>query len=435
MSDLLANAKRRVLALIDERRGEIVQFLSDLIRQRSTNPDLAGAPMNEEELCQKWLKDRFEQFGFFDKIEYWEVQKGRPNLAAVWKGTGKGRNLLFNGHSDVVPVTEEHMKAWSGPGPWSGEVREGKIWGRGASDMKGGLASFIMATKMVHDAGIRLKGDVILTVVIGEESGKHEIGCDTILQRGYRAPFAIIPELTGLRVYPVLKGEIYFRIRIKGKATHICNRNKCATQPLAYGEEPGGISAIDKMMKIHSAIMELERQWTVYRQHPMIPPGGQFISINTIKGGESFTSVPDSCEVTGSLLFNPGQTSAEIIKEVKAAIDSVVQTDYWLKENPPEVEIPWNGLLKEPVDVPVNDEGCQTLIGAYRQIMGHEPEVCFSPFVTDGNFLFPQGQKVVIFGPGDLHMGVHGVNEYVPIDQVIDACKILSTMIIDWCGV
>lgn len=429
-----SQSKEKVLSLIDARREEIIDFLGDYIRHKSTNPDLAGKPLNEEEECQKWLKGCFENFGFFKKIDYWEVEKGRPNIAAIWEGNGGGNSLLLNGHTDVVPVTDEHMKAWGEPGPWSGQVKDGKVWGRGASDMKGGGTALIMAVKMLHDAGIKLKGDVILSTVIGEESGKHEIGCDTLLTRGYSAPFAIISELTNLRIYPVLKGEIYFQIKVKGKATHICNRNKCATQPLSYGEEVGGVSAIDKMWKIQQAILELERQWMVYRRHPMIPPGGQFISINTIKGGESFTSVPDSCEVTGSLLFNPGQTSAEIIAELKAAIDSVTQADYWLKDNPPEVVIPWENLLKEPVDVPVSDPGCQTIIDSYREVMGKEPEVCFSPFVTDGNFLFPKGQKVVIFGPGDLDMGVHGVNEYVPVDQVINAVKVLAVMMINWCG-
>ena len=426
--------KQRVLALIEERRNEIVDFLGEYIRHRSVNPTLCPTSEGEEE-CQRWLSEVFKEFGFFDRVDVWEIKRGRPNVVAVWKGAGGGRNLLLSGHSDVVPVTEEQLSNWTGPGPWSGEVFDGKVWGRGASDMKGGNTAFIMAAKMIHDAGIKLKGDLILALVVGEESGEHEIGCDAVLERGYRAPFAIITELTGLRVYPVLKGEIYFRIKVTGKSTHICNRNKCATQPLPYGEEPMGVSAIDKMWKIQRAILDLEQQWIVHCQHPLVPPGEQFISVNTIRGGESFTSIPDSCEITGSLLFNPNKTSREIIEEVKASINSVVQTDYWLKNNPPEVEIPFMRLLKEPVEIPINHEGCQTLINSYREVMNKEPDVRSSPFVCDANFWFPKGQPVVVFGPGDLYMGVHGVNEYVPVDQVINACKVLAMMIINWCGI
>jgi len=427
-------AKQRVVGLIEERRDDIISFLGEYIRHKSVNPVLQITPEGEEE-CQRWLAAQLEKFGFADKIDIWEVERGRPNVVALLKGSGGGRSLLLNGHSDVVPVTEDQLRDWDGPGPWSGEVFDGKVWGRGASDMKGGNIAFIMAAKMLHDAGIQLKGDLILSLVIGEESGQHEIGCDTVLERGYNASFAVVAELTGLRLYPVLKGEIYFRIGVRGKATHICNRNKCATQPLSYGEEPMGISAIDKMWKIQRAILDLESQWTVYRQHPLIPPGGQFISINTIRGGSSLTSIPDFCEVTGSLLFNPGHTSKEIIEELRTVINSVVETDYWLKANPPEVEIPFMGLLKEPVEVPLNHEGCKALSDSYLEVMGRDIDVRVSPFVCDANFLFPKGQVVVVFGPGDLYMGVHGANEYVPVDQVINACKVFATMIVNWCGV
>ncbi len=435
MNSPSVEARKEVFHLIERQEKEIVDFLGEYIRHKSTNPVLAGTSLNEENECQQWLKDKLEEFGFFEKVDIWEVEKGRPNVAAVWKGTGGGKSLLLNGHSDVVPVTKEHLENWTGPGPWSGEVYDEKVWGRGASDMKGGNTAFIMAAKLIHDAGIKLKGDLILTTVIGEESGEHEIGCDTVLQRGYKAPFAIITEPTNLRIYPVLKGEIYFRIKVKGKATHICNRNKCGTQPLLYGEEPAGISAIDKMWKIQEAILNLEKQWTTYCQHPLIAPGGQFINVNTIRGGESLSSIPDSCEITGSLLFNPGQSSVEIIKEINSVVDSVTQGDYWLRKNPPEIEIPFRGLLKESVEVPLDHEGCQTLMDSYREAMNAEPEICSSPFVSDANFWFPQGQTVVMFGPGDLNMGVHGANEYVPVSQVIDACKVLAAMMINWCEV
>lgn len=188
------------------------------------------------------------------------------------------------------------------------------------------------------------------------------------------------------------------------------------------------------MMKICNIIMELERQWLVYHQHPMIPPGGQFININTIKGGESFTSISDLCEVTGSLYFIPGLTSSEVIKEVKEAIHSVVCTDYWLKENLPEIEIPWNGLVKESLDVPVDHEGCQTLAHSYKEVVGKKAEITVSSFVTDGQFWFPKGQQLVVFGPGEIEQ-LHGADEYISIDQLIKTTKVLSTMIINWCKV
>jgi len=429
-------AKQKVFGLIDDGEEEILNFLSEFVRHKSTNPSLVEEPLEEpqEENCQKWLRDQFEDFGFIDDVDYWEEEEGRPNLAGVWQGNGDGRDLLLNGHTDVVPVTDSHEADWTGPGPWSGERDNGDLWGRGSADMKSGITSFVMAAKMLNEAGVTLNGDVLLTTVIGEESGQHEIGCDTVLERGYTAPFAIIPEPTELKLFPVLKGEIYFKITVKGKAAHICNRHKCGTQPLEYGEEPVGISAIDKMMKIHRGIMNLERQWAVHKQHPMIPPGGQFININTIRGGEQFSSVPDRCEVTGSMLFNPGQTSEDVIEEVEQAIDGVVENDIWLKEHPPDVEIPWSGFVKEPVDVPVDHDGCQSLKHSFHEATGKDLDITSSPFVCDGNFWYEDGQDVVVFGPGSID-NAHGPNEYVGVDEVIDASKTMAAMMVDWCGV
>lgn len=437
MSDLREKAIASVLDKIENSKQEIIEFLKEYVRIKSVNPDLLeeGATGSEEQEVQEWIRDGLAGTGFYDKLDYWEEVRGRPNVASVLKGSGggQGRSLMFNGHSDTVPVTADQKAVWQGS-PWSAELRDGKIWGRGAADMKGGNTSFLLAAKFLNEAGVRLKDDVILTLTIGEESGRHRIGCDSILKRGYRASFAIIPEPTNLVIFPALKGEIYFKVTVKGKTTHICNRNK-VVQPLPLGVERPGVSAIDKMLKIQQEVMNLENQWALYREHPLVPQGGMFISINTIKGGESFTSVPGQCEATGSLLFNPDLKSPEVIAEVKSAVDRVTQGDYWLTQSPPELEIPWNDLLKEPVNVSPDHEGCVTLGNALSLVTGKQPEFKCSPFVCDANFWYPQGQDTIVFGPGDITMGAHGPNEFVPVDQLFDACKVWAIVMIDWCGV
>ena len=131
----------RVLAAVDERAEEIVEFAAELIRQPSINPDLEPNDLAERP-AQGWLRDQFRLFEAFDTVDSWEVAERRPNVVAVRKGSGGGRSLTWSAHTDVVPVTPEQAEQWSGAGPFSGEVRDGKLWGRGASDMKGAIAAY-----------------------------------------------------------------------------------------------------------------------------------------------------------------------------------------------------------------------------------------------------------------------------------------------------
>jgi acetylornithine deacetylase len=436
VAELAQAAKEKVFELIQSRRNEVVGFLSELIRHPSTNCDFKGyAEATEEKECMEWLKGQLNSFGVFRPADFWEVEKNRPNMVSVLAGTDPkaGRSLSFLGHVDVVPVTPDQRAVWDGD-PYSGAIKDGKVFGRGANDMKGGVVAMIMAAKLLAEAGVKLNGEIDLAFVIGEESGRHEIGCDTVFERGYRTDFAINPEPTGQEIYPIVKGEIYFKIGVKGKAAHISARNKCIL-PLPYGQKHPGVSAIEKMMKIQQAILGLEQDWMLYQEHPMVPQGESFININQIWGGEAFSSIPETCYCTGSLYFQPGRTAAQVTKELRDLLDSVAKTDYWLRENPPELEVPWQGLLKEAGEVPADHPGCLTLSSVFRALNGVAPMVRFAPFVGDANFWTPMGQPTVVYGPGDLTMGAHGANEYLPVADLMAVTKVLAAFMVDWCGV
>lgn len=438
MSTPMGPALARVMTSVDERVTEIVDFAAELIRQPSVNPDLEPNE-DAERPAQMWLKEQLVESGAFDVVDSWEVAERRPNVVAVRKGAGGGRSLTWSAHTDVVPVTPEQAEQWSGAGPFSGEVRDGKLWGRGASDMKGAIAAYVMAARILHDTGVRLKGDLILAQASGEESGRRDIGCNTILERGYRADLAIFPEISDFRIYPTAKGELYFRLTVPGKSTHICNRDQVA-QPLPHGVERPGVSAIDNMLKYQLAILELERQWLLWRTNPNVDPGGMFININTIHAGTSITSIPDSCEATGSLLFYPDLTAAEVIDEIRQTIDHVTESDYWLRDHPPILDLPLDAAsnapwVKEPVNMPFDHPGVLTIAEALRSVTNREPIVETSPFVCDANFWFPLGQPSLIFGIGDPSWGVHGTNEYLPVDDLIEATRVFAAVTMAWCGV
>jgi acetylornithine deacetylase/succinyl-diaminopimelate desuccinylase-like protein len=428
----------RVLAAVDDRADEIVAFAADFIRQPSVNPDLEANDLAERP-AQSWLRDQLAASSVFDSVDYWEVEERRPNVVAVMKGSGGGRSLTWASHTDVVPVTPEQADQWVGEGPFSGEVRDGNLWGRGASDMKGAIAAYTMATRILHDAGVRLKGDVILAQACGEESGRRDIGCNTILDRGYRSDLAIFPEPSNFRIYPTAKGELYFRLTVPGKSTHICNRHLVA-QALPYGVERPGVSAIDNMLKYQLALLELERQWLLWRTNPNVDAGGMFINVNTMQAGTSLTSIPDSADATGSLLFYPDLTSDEVIAEIRATVDRVTEADYWLREHLPVLDLPLDSdsaapWVKEPVNMPFDHPGVLTISAALQSVSGREPVVETAPFVCDANFWFPLGQPSLIFGIGDPSWGIHGTNEFLAVADLLEGTRLFAAIMMAWCGV
>jgi len=438
MTSIPQNLIDRVNAAIDARRDEIVAFAAGLIQQPSITPDLEPNDAAERP-AQQWLHDRLAAFGSFDQLDMWEAAPSRPNLVATRTGAGGGRSLTWASHIDVVPVTSEQAAQWQGAGPFSGEVRDGWLWGRGASDMKGAIAAYTMAAQILHDQGVRLKGDLKLAQAVGEEAGRRDIGCNTMLERGHRSDLAIFPEPSNFNVYPTIKGEIYFKLTVPGKSTHICNRQLVA-QPLPHGVERPGVSAIDNMLKYQLAILELERSWLLWKTNPNVPSGGMFININTIQGGASLTSVPDSCEATGSLLFYPHLTAAEVMDEIRACIDRVTAADPWLREHPPVLDLPLDATssapwVKEPVNMPFDHDAVTTIVETMEQVTGERPVVETSPFVCDANFWFPEGQPSLVFGVGDPSWGIHGTNEFLPVADLIKATKLFAATTMNWCGV
>ena len=246
---------------IDEKKEDLLETLGRYIQFRSINVEmLQEGETSEIVACQKWVADRLKSMGGFQKVDYYELEEGRPNVIGLMKGSGGGRSLLFNCHSDVVTVSEEQDRAWTGLKPFDGGVKDGKVWGRGASDMKSGGTAMLYAAQAIKDLGIRLKGDLLLTYVDGEESGRAEIGIWSLIDRGYTAGFGIMCEPTSMRIFNKSKGEIYFDIKITGQSTHICNRYK-TIWPQKKKEDRLGVNAIDKMVRLINAFGELERSW------------------------------------------------------------------------------------------------------------------------------------------------------------------------------
>ena len=423
-----------VNAFIDSEKENILSTLQRYIRFRSVNKEqLREGEQTEIADCQKWLAGELEGMKFFDKVDYYELEAGRPNVAGVKTGESGGRSLLFNTHSDVVTVSDEQKRDWTVLSPFDGGIQDGCVWGRGATDMKGGGTAMLYAAKAIGALGLKLKGDLLLTYVDGKESGRAEIGIWSLLEKGYSADLAIMCEPTNLEnIYNKSKGEIYFDIKIKGISTHICNRYKTVV-PQKKKEDQIGVNAIDKMVKLINAFNELERSWGLDYHNELVDPGSTTLTVSMIKGGESFSAQAGECEMTIASMFAPQLTVADIENQIVDTINYVSKHDHWLKDNMPEYKYPFPP--KVPLDVPDDDEGIQSLAGSYEAVRGTKPNIKPSPFVGDANYMFEKGIKSVYWGPGDLTMGIHGTNEHIPVEQVLDAAKLYAAAAIDWCGI
>jgi acetylornithine deacetylase len=227
-------------------------------------------------------------------------------------------------------------------------------------------------------------------------------------------------------------GWFFFKVRVKGKALHPASRYAAiypSTEPLPLP----GIDAIEKMRKIMDAFTQLERDWALYQKHPFMPPGGTNMCPVFIHGGNYRAAMPEACEVIYAVVFNPGLRSEEVMRQIRDAADSVVRLDSWLREHPPEFEVPVIHQILEPVNLPLGHPAVQQLASAYRDALGAEPNFGSLPGPCDANIMSEAGITTVILGPGDLAMNAHGANEYVPVQQVVDACKIYASLMIDRC--
>ena len=432
-SSATAQTKQQVFQMIDQQASELLQFLQQYVMHKSVNPG-RGTPEDpgEEESCQRWLAGELERMGCFDKIDLWADVPGRPNLAAVMTGRSGQAGLMFNGHTDTVEVTSLQREKWIGD-PWSGETRDGNLYGRGSTDMKSGNAAFLWAAKVLSELGVSLRDDLILTFSIGEETGEADIGPLSVLRRGYRAPFVVNAEPTNLRVCPATMGWFFFKITVLGKGLHPASRY-AAVYPSREPLPLPGIDSIEKLRKIMDALTQVERDWALHQRHVFMPPGGMNMCPVYIHGGNLRASMPEQCEVVYAVVYNPALRSDEVMRQIRAGIEGVVASDTWLREHPPVIEVPVIHQVLEPVNLPLEHPAVQKLAAAYREALGTEPAFGSLPGPCDANIMSEAGITTVIFGPGDLAMNAHGANEYVPVQQVIDACKVYASLMVDCCG-
>jgi acetylornithine deacetylase len=289
-----SESEQSVLRYLDNHRDSIAATCAELVRIQSVNPNYPGIDAREvlggETRCNERIAELLEGIGC--ELDLWEAAPRRHNLVGTLRGQGGGRSLILNGHVDTVPITQPER--WRFGGPLSGELEEGRVWGRGTCDMKGGLTAQYWAAKAIVDSGLRLAGDLILESVLGEETMDHEIGTTNTVRRGHTANAAIVTEPTGppggLNVVPVTPGLLWMSLTCRGKASHASVRDELVRAG-GRGAEIG-VNAIEKGIQMVQALQRLEEHWGQSKAHPLFRPGHFTIHPGVITGGPEGILVP-----------------------------------------------------------------------------------------------------------------------------------------------
>lgn len=334
----------------------------------------------------------------------------RFNVYATFNGQSSSRSLLFNGHVDVMPSGNE--AEWISP-PFRPEIRDGKIFGRGVCDMKGGLMAALMAVQLLKDAGIQLPCDVKIVSVCDEEGGGN--GSIQAAMNGQKADGVIVCEPSDDKIIVALMGFIFFKVEVEGLAIH-------------SGSKWFGVSAIEKAMKIIHAIEEQEHQWLMRYRHPYLPPPTS--NVGVIEGGTAGSTVADYCCFKTCVHYLPKIFDYEKMKkEYEDVIDRCCDSDEWLRDHRPKISIyQAGGAFEMETDHPF----VESFRSAYHAVSGKDPEIDGFPFGNDcRTWRNIAGCPTLQYGPGSMKE-CHTVNEFLSVESYLKAIQVYAEMILEW---
>ena len=418
--------ERALVDAIAARRDELIALACELIGYDTTSRAETHAPARDEAALQRALAARLERHGA--EIDLWEPAPedvaghplsiegieftGRPQLAARLRGTGGGTSLLLNGHIDVVPATL--ADGWT-QDPFVASIDGENLIGRGACDMKGGIAAMVLAAEVLAEHG-GLTGDLIVCTNTDEESsGVGGLAC---ARHGVKADYAIVPEPSALQVWPACRGSVYCTVTLDGSAGH-------AEQTHAHWREGGAVNAIRKATFLLAGVDRLREEWRSRSglRHPLLDPPDIVPTRVVADGGWSVT-IPDRAEVDLAVLILPQQADAtgwtsDARDEVEAYLRAWCATDSWLAEHPPEFH--WYTEVN-PSETPVDAPSVQALLYANRELGLPEKLGGLGSWYDGATFALETGTPALMYGPRSIDWA-HTVNEYVPIDDLVHCAQ------------
>jgi acetylornithine deacetylase len=376
-------------------RGDAVALAKALVAVDSQNPSLVPGGAGESAVAAT-LGDVLRDWGF--AVELHEVAPGRPNVVARIGRSG-GRSLMFNGHLDVVGVSGMTHA------PFAAEERDGRIHGRGAADMKAGIAAMCAAAARAASDG--LAGEVIIAAVVDEEY--TSIGTRDLIARGVRADAAIVTEPTQLAIMPAHKGFVWLDATFNGRAAHGSRYDI-------------GVDAIRLAGLFLSELDRFESQTLSARRHPLL--GRPSLHAALISGGSGMSTYPDRCELSVERRTIPGETTEQVRLEMEELWDRVKLADPRLDGS---IRIT---MEQQPSDVPASAPIVRAL-AASLAACGVGETVAGMTAWTDAALLNAAGIPAICFGPGDIGLA-HAAAESVPVKEIETATSVLADLAFRW---
>ena len=376
--------------------SEVAELTARLVEIESINPDVVPGGSGETEVA-RFVAEWCERAGLDASLE--DAAPGRPNVVAVARGTGGGGALMLNAHMDTVGVAGM-------TDPFAPRLDDGRLYGRGAYDMKGSLAACMLAATRARRR--RLRGDVILTAVADEEfaSAGTEAVAATL-----RADAAIVTEPTEMQVAVAHRGFVAMEIETQGRAAH--------------GSRPHlGIDAIAKMGRVLVGIEELDRRLRATPTHAHVGSGSVHASL--IEGGQEYSSYPARCVLQAERRTIPGETVELAEQELRQIIARAGEGD---PDFSAELRLPF---FREPFEVAEDAEIVQVVSRQAALTLGSEPEKVGVSFWADSALLAGAGIPTVLFGPrGE---GAHAEVEWVDVSDLERCVEIYAAVAAELCA-
>jgi acetylornithine deacetylase len=402
--------------------------LVEELRTLVATPSVTG----DEDAIAAMLADRLEAAGLVVEVfgpnpadiredPAWPGEEVRRSTLPVVIGRGGrvgSRRVVLSGHSDVVPVGD--LATWTAD-PWGGEIRDGAVYGRGANDMKGGVAAILGAVRALRDAGAlaRLDGELIVALVPSEEDGGQ--GTLAAIRAGATGDVAVIPEPSMLDIVIAHAGAITFRLEVPGRAAHASKRRE-------------GVSALENLATLVRAL-EADEAWRNGEEtDPLMTALGLPYPtiIGTVHGGEWASTVMDLVVAEGRYGVRLGQTPEEAFADLGYAVAAACERDPFLREHPARLALTGARFGSSRVDA--DHELPRSLAATAEAVTGRRPALLGVPYGADMRLFIDVGDTpCVMFGPGDVRLA-HGADERVPIAEVEACARVLAAFVVEQLG-
>jgi acetylornithine deacetylase len=371
-------------------RENLVRLMKSLIHIESVNPSVGGTG---ETKISEFVADYLEKIGL--EVHTQDVADDRFNVVGTLRGENSQRSFMMNGHTDTVGV-----KGMANP-PFEPFIKNKKMYGRGACDMKGPLAAMIASVEALVNARIRLKGDLQISAVVDEEY--MSLGTKKLLEE-FRPDAAIVGEPTNMDIGIAHNGIVRLEVETYGKAAH--------------GSVPEmGVDAISEMAKF---VLRLEALKKEYASRPHKLVGIPKIHTSRIEGGSEWNIVPDFCLLKVERRTIPGETSSTVMNECEQILKELQREDPFFKAGIKIV------MDKQSMEIDAREGIVRSLQRAFLEVRRTEPRMTGEPYWTDASvFVNKAGIPTCLFAPGDIGVA-HSSNEYVEIDDVVDSAKIYA---------